>query len=133
MQNCSSSVAPIVKGDIFCELQSPKSDLEKNQMEKIPYASTIGSIMYAQVCTRLYITYVVGMLGRYQSNSCIEHWKAVKNVLRYFQGTKDNMLTYRRPNNLEIIGYSDYDYAGCKDTGWSTFGYVFMLSDGPIS
>ena len=47
MQNCFSIVAPIVKGDIFCELQCPKSDLEKNQMEKIPYASTVGSIMYA--------------------------------------------------------------------------------------
>ena len=35
MQNCSSSVAPIVNEDIFCELQCPKNDLEKKQMEKI--------------------------------------------------------------------------------------------------
>ncbi|RVW56871.1 Retrovirus-related Pol polyprotein from transposon TNT 1-94 [Vitis vinifera] len=57
------SVAPIVKGDIFCELQCPKNDLEKKQMDKIPYASAVGSIMYAQVCTRPDIAYVVGMLG----------------------------------------------------------------------
>ena len=85
-------------------------------MEKMPYASTIWSIMYAQVCTRLDIAYVVGMLGRYQSNLSIEHWKVVKKVLRYLQGTKNNLLTYRKPNNLEIIGYSDSDYAGYKDT-----------------
>ena len=59
-----------------------------------------------------HITYVVGMLGRYQSNPGIDHWKAVKKVLRYLQGTKDYMLTYRRTNNLDIIGYSDSDYAG---------------------
>ena len=47
MQNCSSSVAPVVKGYIFCELQCPKNDLEKKQMDKIPYASTVWSIMYA--------------------------------------------------------------------------------------
>ena len=43
------------------------------------------------------------------------------------------MLTYRRTNNLEIIGYSDFDYAGYKDTRRSTSDYIFMLSNGPIS
>ena len=80
--NCFSIVAPIVKRDIFYEIQCPKSDLKKNQMEKIPYASTIGSIMYAQVCTRL-DNYVVGMLGRYQSNLDIKHLKVVKKVFLY--------------------------------------------------
>ena len=94
MQNCYSSVALVVKGEIFCELQCPKSDLEKNQMEKISYASTVGSIMYAQVCTQPDIAYAVGMLGRYQSNPSIEHWKAVKKALHYLQGTMDYMLTY---------------------------------------
>ena len=37
-------------------------------MENIPYASTVGSLMYAQACTHLDIAYVVGMLGRYLSN-----------------------------------------------------------------
>ena len=73
------------------------------------------------------------MLSRYQSNPDIEHWKAVKKVLRYLQGSKDYMLTYRRTNNLEIIGYSNSNYSCCKDTKRSTYGYVFMLYDGPIS
>ena len=102
-------------------------------MDKIPYASTVGSIMYAQVCTRPEIAYVVGMLGRYQSNPGIDHWKAVKKVLCYLQRTKDYMLTYRRTDNLEIIAYSDSNYAGYKDTRKSTSGYIFMLSNEPIS
>ena len=82
MHNCSCSVALVVKWDIFCELKCPKNDLEKKQMDKIPYAYAIGSIMYAQVCTRPDIAYVLGMLGRYQSNLGIDHWKAIKKVLR---------------------------------------------------
>ena len=54
-------------------------------------------------------------------------------MLHYLQGTKDYMLTYRKTNNLEIIGYFDFDYVGCKDTRRSTSGYIFMLSNGPIS
>ena len=73
------------------------------------------------------------MLGRYQSNPSIDHWKVVKKVLRYLQGTKDYMLTCRITDNLEIIGYSNSDYAGYKDTEKSTSSYIFMLSNGPIS
>ena len=89
--------------------------------------------MYVQVCTRPNISYVIGVLGRYQSNLCIEQWKVVKKVSCYLQGIKDYMLTYRRTNNLEIMNYSNSDYVGCKDTRMSTFDYVFMLFDGPIS
>ena len=78
---------PIVKGDRFNLNQCPKNELERKQMRNIPYASVVGSLMYAQVCTRLDITFVVGMLGRYQNNSGIEHWTTAKKVLRYLQGT----------------------------------------------
>ena len=43
------------------------------------------------------------------------------------------MLTYKKTNDLDIIGYSVSDYVGCKDTRRSTFGYIFMLFDGLIS
>ncbi|XP_074282695.1 secreted RxLR effector protein 161-like [Silene latifolia] len=55
-------------------------------MKNVPYASAVGSIMYAQVCTRPDIAYAVGVLGRYQSNPGSDHWKAAKKVLRYLQG-----------------------------------------------
>ena len=73
------------------------------------------------------------MLGRYQSNPGIDHWKAVKKALRYIQGTKDLMLTYKRSDNLEVIGYLDADFAGCVDTKKSTSGYIFTLAGGAIS
>ena len=99
----------------------------------IPYASVVGSIIYAQVCTRPDLCFVTGVLGRYQSNPGPDHWKAAKKVLRYMQGTKDFMLTYKRTDNLEIVGYSDSDFAGCVDSMRSTSGYIFTLAGGAIS
>ncbi|XP_059595348.1 secreted RxLR effector protein 161-like [Vitis vinifera] len=102
-------------------------------MQKIPYASAVGSLMYAQVCTRPDIAYIVGMLGRYLSNPGMDHWRAAKRVMRYLQRTKEYMLTYRRLDQLELIGYSDSDFAGCQDSRRSTSGYIYLLAGGAIS
>ena len=47
MKNCLSSVAPILKGDKFDLNQCPKNDFKQEHMKNIPYASAIGSLMYA--------------------------------------------------------------------------------------
>jgi hypothetical protein len=121
MKDCSSIDTPIQKGEKFSDSQCPKNALERKQMDKIPYASIVGSLIYAQTCTRPDISFAVGMLGRYQSNPGIFHWKAVKRVLRYLKGTKEYMLTFRRNDNLEVIGYSDSDLGGCSKSGKSSY------------
>jgi len=73
MDKCSASPVPIQKRDKFSLMQCPKNDLERKQMENIPYVSVVGSLMYAQTCMRPYISFAVGMLGRYQSNPGLEH------------------------------------------------------------
>jgi hypothetical protein len=131
MHKCSASPAPIVKGDRYGDFQCPRNQFELDQMKVVPYASAVGSLQYAQVCTRPDLAFVTGLLGRFQSNPGQEHWKLVKKVLRYLQGTKGLMLTYRRSESLHIEGYSDSDYAG--DDRKSTSGYVFTLAGGAIS
>ena len=64
-------------------------------MEAIPYAYVVGSLMYAQICARPDISFAVGMLGRYQSNPGLDHWKAVKKVLRYWKEQKNTRLLIR--------------------------------------
>ena len=113
MQDCKPGDTPVSKGDKFSLYQCPKNNLEPKEMQKIPYASAIRSLMYAQVYMRPDIAYIVGMLGRYLSNPGLDHWKATKRVMRYLQRTKYFMLTYRKSDQLEIIGYSDSDFAGC--------------------
>ena len=83
-------------------------------MQKIPYASVVGSLMYAQVCTRPNIAYIVGVLGRYLSNPGMNHWKAAKRVMRYLKRTKYYMLTYKRSDQLEITRYSDSERDSVK-------------------
>ena len=102
-------------------------------MHKIPYASTVGSLIYAQICTHPDIAYIVGVLCRYLSNPRMDHWKAAKRVMRYLKRIKDHMLTYRRSDHLEIIGYSDSNFTGCQDSRKSTSGYIYMLASGAIS
>ncbi|XP_047330714.1 secreted RxLR effector protein 161-like [Impatiens glandulifera] len=102
-------------------------------MQKIPYASAVGSLMYAQVCTHPDIAFIVGVLGRYLNNPGMDHWKAAKRVMRYLKKTKDYMFTYRRLDHLEIVGYSDSDFAGCLDSRRSTSGCVYALAGGAIS
>ena len=40
---------------------------------------------------------------------------------------------YRRTSNLEVVGYSDTNFAGYVDSRKSTSGYIFILADGAIS
>ena len=72
--------------------------------------------MYAQVCTCLDIVYIVRMLGTYLSNPGMDYWKIAKKVMRYLQRTKAYMLTYRGLDQLDIIGYSDFDFTGCQNS-----------------
>jgi hypothetical protein len=105
MHKCSASPAPMVKGDRYGDFQCPRNQYELDQMKVVPYASAVGRLQYAQVCTRPDLAFVIRLLGRFQSNPEIEHWKLVKKVLRYLQGTKGLMLTYRKSDSLQIVGY----------------------------
>ena len=123
----------MAKGDKFSLHQCSKNELEKKDMERFPYASTVGSLMYAQVCTHSNIAYIVGMLCRYLSNLGMDHWKKEKRVMRYLQRTKDYMFTYRRSSHLEIVRYSNSNFVGCLDSRRSTSGYIFMLAGEAVS
>ena len=53
--------------------QCPKSEKDKTEMKKVPYASIVGSLMYVMVCIRLDIAFVVGFVSRFMSNLRKEH------------------------------------------------------------
>ena len=63
-------------------------------MSKVPYASAVRSLMYGILRTRLDISHVVSVTSRYQSNLGMDHWIAVKNILKYLRRTKDSFLLY---------------------------------------
>ena len=132
MQNCNPIDTPIAKGGELCNKMCPTTPQEKNYMEKVPYASAIGSLMYAMLCTRPDICYAVGLVSRYQSNPGQAHWKAVKRILRYLKGTMDYALNYQE-SDLQLVGYTDTNWASDHDERKSTSGYVFLFGNGVIS
>ncbi|RDX86447.1 hypothetical protein CR513_32215, partial [Mucuna pruriens] len=77
-------------------------------MSRVSYASIVGSLMYAMVCTRLDIAHVIGTDSIFLSNPGREYWNAVKWILRYLYGTSDLRLCFGG-DNLTLVGYSNSD------------------------
>ena len=73
---------------------SPKTAEERDHMALVPYASTVGSLMSAMVCTRPDIAHAVGVVSRYMENPGKEYWEAVKWLLRYLKGTSSTSLCF---------------------------------------
>ena len=51
-------------------------------MHHVPYASTVGGLMYAMVCTRPDIAHAISTVSIFMSNPGRPHWEAVKWILR---------------------------------------------------
>jgi hypothetical protein len=106
-------------------------------MSRVPYASAVGSLMYAMVCTRLNIAHAVGVLSRYMSKLGKEHWTTIKRVFRYLHGTSSYGLCYQGrlglDKVLDIHGFVYAYWAGDLDRRISTSEYVFNLFGGAIS
>ncbi|CAL8994262.1 unnamed protein product, partial [Prunus brigantina] len=113
---------------------SPKTGEESHYMAQIPYASVVGSLMYAMVCTRPDISQVVSIVSRYMHNPGKGHWQAVKWILRYILGTVDVGLLFQQDKVTGqcVVGYVDSDYAGDLDKRRSTTGFVFSIAGGPV-
>ncbi|KAE8690124.1 hypothetical protein F3Y22_tig00110926pilonHSYRG00104 [Hibiscus syriacus] len=128
----STPLAPHFKLDAS---MSPKDDVEREYMSKVPYASVVGSLMYAMVCTRPDISQTVGVVSRYMHDPGKEHWQAVKWILRYILNTIDVGLIFQqdRQDGQCVVGYCDSDYAGDLDKRRSTTGYVFTFAKAPVS
>jgi hypothetical protein len=94
------------------------------------YRQAIGSLLYAALGSRPDIAYAVGILGRYASDPSIEHWGAVKHLLRYLNGTRNFELALLRQQYRQdgIIAYSDADHAGDQDGARSTSGWLIFLN-----
>ena len=60
-------------GVSLCKSQCPLTPDEQEKMNAIPYASVIGSIIYAMLCTRPDVAYALCVASRYQSNTGEAH------------------------------------------------------------
>lgn len=114
-----------------CRLKLKKED-EAKPCDSSLYRSIIGSLRYL-VHTRPDITHAVGIVSRFMEKPTVTHWTAVKQILRYVQGTLSYGCRYVQGGNGGLLGYSDSDHAGDIGDRKSTSGQVFFLGENPIS
>ncbi|GKB07213.1 EEIG1/EHBP1 N-terminal domain-containing protein [Tanacetum coccineum] len=88
------------------------SDEEKAYMKKVPYASAVGSIMYAVRCTRPDVAFAQNLVSRYQQNPGKLHWVAVKHILKF--------------SRVACLAGVE------KDDTKSQTGYVFVINGGAV-
>ena len=131
MQDSKKGMLPFVHGVHLSKEQSPKTPQEVEDMRRFPYASAVGSLMYAMLCTRPDICYDVGIVSRFQSNPGPDHWTAVKNILKYLRRTRNYMLMFSG-SDLKMLGYTDSDFQADRDSRKSTSGSVFTLNGGSV-
>jgi hypothetical protein len=86
----------------------------------------IDSLLYL-CASRPDIMLSVCMCARFQANPKECHLVAVKRILRYLVHTPNLGLWYPKGSKCNLLGYSDFDYVGCKVDRKSTLGICQFL------
>jgi len=126
MVGCNAVYNPIVLG---FKLVTDSAGMTINNTQ---YMQMVCSLMYL-TSTRLDIMFVVNLLSRYLAHPAELHLQAVKRVLRYIKGTLSYGIFYKQSGDVELLAYTDNDYAGDLEDRKSTLGLLFMLSSRAVS
>ncbi|WVZ90219.1 LOW QUALITY PROTEIN: hypothetical protein U9M48_036540 [Paspalum notatum var. saurae] len=126
MHDSKKGFLPMSPGTILSKTQCPSTTDEQKRMSEIPYASAIGSIMYAMICTRPDVSFAL-------NTNHVQVKIAVKNILKYLRRTKDAFLVFGGEEELVVKGYTDAGFQTDKDDSRSQAGFVFCLNGGAVS
>jgi hypothetical protein len=96
MENAKPVSTPLANHFRLSTSQCPKTVEETEDMSKVPYASAVGCLMYAMVCTRPDLAHAVSVVSKYMADPGKQHWNAVKWIFRYLKGTTDYGITFVR-------------------------------------
>ena len=121
--------------DLNIKLEPNPDGSEGNRSNS--FARLLGELQFLANCTRPDIAFAVNRLASYTANPSLQHFTAVKRILRYLAGTQDHGITYSKSdanNGSDNIfdGFADAAYANHDDLK-STSGYVFLASGGAIT
>ncbi|CAI7898927.1 unnamed protein product [Closterium sp. NIES-54] len=99
------------------------------------YQSIVGSLMYASTTTQPQIAYAVSQLSKVVSCLKAFHLQDAKRVLRHLKGCVKSGIFYPSHSKpqVELVGFSDADYAGDSADRKSHTGYVYCLNGAAIS
>src|SRR3954467_436602 len=133
MESSKKEFLPMSHGIKLSKTQFPSTADVRSRMSAIPYASAVGSIMYAMICTRPDVSYALSVVRRYQADPGEIHWTTSKNILKYLRRTKDMLLVYGGEDELSVKGYTDASYLTDPDDSRSQSRYVVIINGGAMS
>ena len=117
-----------------CEVNPAAFDTDISTKSSTDYRRVVGSLIYAMVCSRPDLSWVVTKLSQSLSQPRKGDWIMIKHVLQYIRGSLNKKLVYRKCGALDLHGFCDSDWAGTGSSSdrRSTTGYCFMLNqNGP--
>ena len=82
MEQSKKEFLPVLQGVKLSKTQNPTTAENRKRMKVIPYASVIGSIKYAMMCTRPIVYLTMSLARGYNSDPGVDHWTTVKIILR---------------------------------------------------
>jgi hypothetical protein len=126
MLNCNPCTTPI---DTKPKLSSATGRSVRNATE---FRSLAGALRYLTI-TRPDISYAVQQICLFMHDPKEPHLQLLKRVLRYLHGTMSYGLHISKSSSVDIVAYSDADWAGCPDTRRSTSGYCVYLGDNLVA
>ncbi|GJR62556.1 retrovirus-related pol polyprotein from transposon TNT 1-94 [Tanacetum coccineum] len=103
---------------------------EVKRMQNVPYASAVGSIMYAVRCTRPDVAFAQNITSQFQQNLGECYWTTVKNILKYLRNTKDMFLVYggNPKAELRVDYYCNAGFETDIDDMKSLTGYLNYIA-----
>nr|GEZ36541.1 retrotransposon protein, putative, Ty1-copia subclass [Tanacetum cinerariifolium] len=134
MNNSKRGYIPVQEKLDLNKTQGASTPKEVKRMQNVPYASAVGSIMYAVRCTRLDFAFAQNITSRFQQNPGEPHWTAMKTIPKYLKNTKHVFLVYggNPEAKIRVDCYCDVGFKTDKDDTKSQTGYVFVLNGGAV-
>jgi hypothetical protein len=131
MQNCCGVATP----ECITTLSAVKNKEDPRDMQ---YREIVGALQYLVSGSRPDIAHVVRHLGQFMSNYDASHYAQAKRVLRYLRKTSDYGLVMVITDDevvepVDVLVYTDADYANDADDRRSVSGYVTMLNGATVS
>lgn len=112
---------------------APKNEKDVAKIINVPYQKAVGALLYFSTTTRPGIAYAVSKVKQFSQNPGIQHWTAVKRIIRYLVGTRNYGIVFSPKKEGGVTGFTDADLIGDLDDRKSTSGCVFLCNGGATS